>query len=93
MRLEQVYLPLGWMLPMKIRSAGTRSNWYSMLSGLAITFGSIALMVVLLYHTVGQQFLTAVNGVSGDPTVYSLPNAPWWITLAAKILTAFASAH
>jgi amino acid transporter len=71
----------------EIRSAGTRSNWYSMLSGLAITFGSIALMVVLLYHTVGQQFLTAVNGVAGDPKVYSLPNAPWWITLVAAIHT------
>ena len=51
----------------EIRSAGTRSNWYSMLLGLLITFGSIAIMVALLYHTVGQQFLTAVNGVSGDP--------------------------
>jgi basic amino acid/polyamine antiporter, APA family len=71
----------------EIRQAGTRSNWYSMLAGLAITFGSIALMVILLYHTVGQQFLTAVNGVSGDATVYTLPNAPWWITLVAAIHT------
>jgi amino acid transporter len=69
----------------EIRQAGTRSNWYSMLAGLAITFGSIALMVVLLYHTVGQTFLTAVNGVAGDPKVYTLPNAPWWITLVAAI--------
>ena len=58
-----------------------------MLGGLVITFGSITLMVVLLYHTVGQQFLTAVNGVSGDPKVYTLPNAPWWITLVATIHT------
>jgi amino acid transporter len=71
----------------EIRQAGTRSNWYSMLSGLAITFGSITLMVVLLYHTVGQQFLTAVNGVSGDSAVYTLPNSPWWITLVAAIHT------
>ncbi len=71
----------------EIRQAGTRSNWYSMLGGLAITFGSIALMVALLYHTVGEQFLTAVNGVSGDSTVYTLPNAPWWITLVAAIHT------
>ena len=71
----------------EIRQAGTRSNWYSMLAGLAITFGSIALMVILLYHTVGQQFLTAVNGISGDATVYTLPNAPWWITLVAAIHT------
>ncbi len=71
----------------EIRSAGTRSNWYSMLSGLAITFGSITLMVILLYHTVGQQFLTAVNGIAGDPEVYTLPNEPWWITLVAAIHT------
>lgn len=71
----------------EIRQAGTRSNWYSMLAGLAITFGSIALMVILLYHTVGQTFLTAVNGISGDGTVYTLPNAPWWITLVAAIHT------
>ena len=51
----------------EIRQAGTRRNWYSMLSGLAITFGSVALMVALLYHTVGQDFLTAVNGVPGRP--------------------------
>jgi len=71
----------------EIRQAGTRKNWYTMLWGLVITFGSVALMVALLYHTVGQTFLTAVNGVSGDPAVYTLPNAPWWITLVAAIHT------
>ncbi len=71
----------------EIRQAGTRSNWYSMLSGLAITFGSITLMVILLYHTVGQTFLTAVNGIAGDSKVYTLPNQPWWITLVAAIHT------
>ncbi len=71
----------------EIRQAGTRRNWYSMLGGLAITFGSIAIMIALLYHTIGQVFLTAVTAVSGDPTVYTLPNAPWWITLVAAIHT------
>jgi basic amino acid/polyamine antiporter, APA family len=65
-----------------------------MLGGLAITFGSIILMVALLYRTVGRDFLTAVNAVSGDPEVYTLPNAPWWITLvsaahANTVLVAF----
>jgi amino acid transporter len=71
----------------EIRQAGTRKNWYSMLAGLAITFGSILIMIALLYHTIGQQFLTAVTDVSGDPTVYTLPNSPWWITLVAAIHT------
>jgi amino acid transporter len=71
----------------EIRQAGTRKNWYSMLAGLAITFGSILIMIALLYHTIGQQFLTAVTAVSGDPTVYTLPNSPWWITLVAAIHT------
>ena len=71
----------------EIRQAGTRKNWYSMLGGLAITFGSILIMIGLLYHTIGQQFLTAVTAVSGDPTVYTLPNSPWWITLVAAIHT------
>ncbi len=71
----------------EIRQAGTRKNWYSMLGGLAVTFGSILIMIGLLYHTIGQQFLTAVTAVSGDPTVYTLPNAPWWITLVAAIHT------
>ena len=71
----------------EIRQAGTRKNWYSMLGGLALTFVPIVVMVALLYHTVGQTFLTAVNGISGDPTVYTLPNAPWWITLVAAIHT------
>src|SRR6185312_6705179 len=71
----------------EIRQAGTRNNWYSMLGGLACTFVPILIMIALLYHTVGQTFLTAVNGVSGDPTVYTLPNAPWWITLVAAIHT------
>jgi amino acid transporter len=71
----------------EIRQAGTRKNWYSMLGGLALTFIPIVVMVALLYHTVGQTFLTAVNGISGDPTVYTLPNAPWWITLVAAIHT------
>ena len=78
----------------EIRQAGTRRNWYSMLGGLAITFGSIIVMVALLYRTVGHTFLTAVNAVSGDPEVYTLPNAPWWITLvsaahANTVLVAF----
>jgi amino acid transporter len=71
----------------EIRQAGTRRNWYSMLGGLAVTFGSILVMIVLLYHTIGQVFLTAVTAVSADPTVYTLPNAPWWITLVAAIHT------
>ncbi|MGN6380713.1 MAG: hypothetical protein ACTHNU_17310 [Gaiellales bacterium] len=71
----------------EIRQAGTRKNWYSMLGGLACTFIPILVMVALLYHTVGQTFLTAVNGISGDSTVYTLPNAPWWITLVAAIHT------
>ena len=71
----------------EIRQAGTRKNWYSMLGGLAVTFGSILIMIALLYHTIGQQFLTAVTAVSADPTVYTLPNSPWWITLVAAIHT------
>ena len=71
----------------EIRQAGTRKNWYSMLLGLAVTFGTISVMVALLYHTVGQTFLTAVNGVAGNPDVYTLPNQPWWITLVATIHT------
>jgi amino acid transporter len=71
----------------EIRQAGTRKNWYSMLGGLAVTFGSILIMIGLLYHTIGQQFLTAVTAVSADPTVYTLPNSPWWITLVAAIHT------
>jgi amino acid transporter len=71
----------------EIRQAGTRKNWYSMLGGLSITFGTILIMVVLLYHTVGREFLTSVNAVAGDPKVYTLPNAPWWNTLVSAIWT------
>jgi APA family basic amino acid/polyamine antiporter len=71
----------------EVRQGNTRKNWYSMLGGLVITFGSLLIMIVLLYHTVGQEFLTAVNAVSGDPTVYTLPNSPWWIALVATIKT------
>lgn len=81
-----VFSVFGWYsanLAGEIRQAGTRKNWYSMLGGMAITFGSIAIMIALLYHTVGREFLTAVNGVAGDPKVYTLPNQPWWITLVA----------
>ncbi len=70
----------------EIRQAGTRKNWYSMLGGLGLTFVPILIMVALLYHTVGQQFLTAVNS-SALGSAYSLPNAPWWITLVAAIHT------
>jgi basic amino acid/polyamine antiporter, APA family len=71
----------------EIRAAGTRRNWYSMLWGLLITFGSIAVMVALLYNTVGENFLTAVNGIASNASVYTLPNQPWWITLVAAIHT------
>lgn len=69
----------------EIRQAGTRRNWYSMLGGLALTFIPILLMVLLLEKTVGYPFLTAVNAVSGNAKVYTLPNQPWWITLVSMI--------
>jgi len=71
----------------ELRAAGTRRNWYAMLGGMAITFGSLLVMIILLYKTVGREFLTAVNGVSADPEVYTLPVAPWWTTLVAAIET------
>ncbi|MBV9604517.1 MAG: APC family permease [Solirubrobacterales bacterium] len=67
----------------EIRQAGTRRNWYSMLGGLALTFIPILVMVLLLEKTVGYPFLTAVNAVSGNAKVYTLPNQPWWITLVS----------
>jgi amino acid transporter len=71
----------------EIRQAGTRRNWYSMLGGLALTFVPILLMVVLLEKTVGYPFLTAVNAVSANGKVYTIPNQPWWITLVSTIET------
>lgn len=71
----------------EIRQAGSRKNWYSMLGGLALTFIPIILMVALLEKTVSLPFLTAVNGISSNAKVYTLPNAPWWITLVATIGT------
>jgi amino acid transporter len=71
----------------EIRQAGTRRNWYSMLGGLALTFIPILLMVLLLEKTVGYPFLTAVNAVSANGKVYTLPNQPWWITLVSTIET------
>jgi basic amino acid/polyamine antiporter, APA family len=69
----------------EIRQAGTRRNWYSMLGGLALTFIPILLMVLLLEKTVSYPFLTAVNAVSSNAKVYTLPNQPWWITLVSSI--------
>jgi APA family basic amino acid/polyamine antiporter len=69
----------------EIRQAGTRRNWYSMLGGLALTFIPILLMVLLLEKTVSYPFLTAVNAVSSNAAVYTLPNQPWWTTLVATI--------
>ncbi len=71
----------------EIRAAGTRRNWYSMLGGLALTFVPILIMVALLEKTVGLSFLTAVNSLSANAKVYTLPNQPWWITLVASIQT------
>jgi basic amino acid/polyamine antiporter, APA family len=69
----------------EVRQAGTRKNWYSMLYATAITFGTLLLMTVLLYHTIGREFLTAASAVSGDPSVYTLPSPPWWNLLVATI--------
>jgi amino acid transporter len=69
----------------EIRQAGTRKNWYSMLGGLALTFIPIIIMVALLEKTVSYSFLTAVNTVSSNAKVYTLPNQPWWITLVSSI--------
>ena len=70
----------------EIRQAGTRKNWYSMLGGMALTFVPILLMVLLLEKTISYPFLTAVNQVAtGEPSVYTLPNQPWWITFVTTI--------
>jgi APA family basic amino acid/polyamine antiporter len=71
----------------ELRGGGTKRNWYAMLGGLAITFGSLLVMILLLYKTTGREFLTAVNGVSADTEVYTLPVAPYWVTLVAAIET------
>lgn len=69
----------------EIRAGGTRRNWLGMLGGMAITFGSLLVMVLLLYKTVGREFLVATNAVSEDPEVYTLPVAPYWVTFIASI--------
>lgn len=69
----------------EIRQGGSRKNWYSMLGGMALTFIPILVMVALLEKTVGYPFLTAVNAVSSNAKVYTLPNQPWWIALVATI--------
>jgi APA family basic amino acid/polyamine antiporter len=71
----------------EIRQAGTRKNWYSMLGGITLTFIPIVIMIALLEKTVGLPFMTAVNAVSGDANVYTLPNQPWWITFVSSIQT------
>ena len=44
-------------------------------------------MIALLYHTIGQTVPDRRQRRRGDPTVYTLPNSPWWITLVAAIHT------
>jgi len=70
----------------EVKGAATRRHWYSMLWAAIIQYGLLILMVLLIYNTIGEQFIGSANYLySVAPDKYAIPVAPMLPLLAGII--------
>ena len=70
----------------EIKGGATRKQWYAMLWATLIQYAIFIVMTVLLYKTVGQQFIASVNYLStANPAAYALPAPPYLVLLTSVI--------
>lgn len=70
----------------EVRGAATRRHWYSMLAAAVIQYAILIIMVVLIFKTMGEQFISSANYLySAAPDKYGLPVNPLLPLLAGII--------
>lgn len=70
----------------EIKGGATRKQWYAILWATLIQYVIFIVMTLLLYKTVGQQFIASVNYLStANPAAYALPSAPYLVLLTSII--------
>jgi basic amino acid/polyamine antiporter, APA family len=70
----------------EIKGGATRKQWYAILWATLIQYVIFIVMTILLYKTVGQQFIASVNYLStANPAAYALPAPPYLVLLTSVI--------
>jgi APA family basic amino acid/polyamine antiporter len=70
----------------EIKGGATRRQWYSILWATGIQYAIFIIWTLLLYKTVGQQFIASLNFLSSaNPTAYALPSPPYLVLLTSVI--------
>ncbi len=74
----------------EIKGGATRKQWYAILWATLIQYAIFIIMTLLLYKTVGQQFIASVNFLStANPEAYALPAPPYLVLLTSVIPSGF----
>jgi len=70
----------------EIKGAATRRQWYSTLWAAVIQYAILIVMVLLIFNTIGEQFISSANYLSAvAPDKYGLPVSPMLPLLAGII--------
>ena len=70
----------------EIKGGATRRQWYAILWATVIQYAIFIIWTMLLYKTVGQQFMASVNYLStANPAAYALPAPPYLVLLTSVI--------
>jgi len=61
----------------EVKGAGTRRHWYTMILAAVIQYALLIVMVLLIFNTIGEQFISAANYLySVAPEKYAIPVSP-----------------
>jgi amino acid transporter len=70
----------------EVKGAGTRKHWYAMVLANLVQYVIFIVMTVLLYKTIGEQFIASANFLStANPAAYALPAPPYLVLLTSVI--------
>jgi amino acid transporter len=74
----------------EIKGGATRKQWYAILWATVIQYTIFIVMTLLLYKTVGQQFIASLNFLSSaNPAAYALPAPPYLVLLTSVMPSGF----
>ena len=70
----------------EIKGGATRRQWYAIMLATLVQYVIFIVMTLLLYRTVGEQFIASVNYLStANPAAYALPATPYLVLLTSVI--------
>jgi APA family basic amino acid/polyamine antiporter len=69
----------------EIKGGATRRQMWTMVGAAVIQFAIFIVMALLIFKTIGEQFIGAITFLSSNPTLYTLP-APPVITMLVSVI-------